>query len=504
MHRTAGATCGTTPEDRTRDDRAKRGLKNRPELRPDDEADREALNALADRVAELAAEEARRLVHTAAGLLARAEEPGGNGVLEAIERAAQHTAAQIGLAAVTGVVDWAGAEAPARTGCPDAGHPARLVARRIKTVRTLLGGIEMVRGYYHCRTCKHGFAPLDAHLGVVGTSLSPGLARACALAGAEMPYDTSRRFIATVTGLDLASTSTLARTTRAHGARARDLIAAEHAAATGPVPVPGVSVEGPQICYVVMDGTGAPMLPSECTGRAGKDPTKNDGRAGTREVKIGCLFTQTDTDPDTGDAIQDPDSASYVSTFEPAPTFGAHAKAEYRRRGFDQIRQPIVLGDGAKWIWGIADQHFPAATQIVDYFHAREHLAALTRLLTPILTDPVAFEQTLIDHLDLGDTTAIAAAVAALDLPSRAPGLAGPAATEVGYFTGNHHRMQYAGFRANGYYIGSVEAACNTIVKQRAKRAGMHWTIRGLDPVLALRTLHQSGRDQILWPTPQT
>ena len=92
------------------------------------------------------------------------------------------------------------------------------------------------------------------------------------------------------------------------------------------------------------------------------------------------------------------------------------------------------------------------------------------------------------------------------DSTCTAPELVKTAATEVAYFTGNHHRMQYADFHANGYYIGSgpVEAACNTIVKQRAKRAGMHWTIRGLDPVLALRTLHQSGRDQILWATPQT
>jgi hypothetical protein len=365
----------------------------------------------------------------------------------------------------------------------------------------------MVRGYYHCGFCKHGFAPLDDRLGTAGTSLSPGLARACALAGAEMPYDTSRRFIATVTGLDLASTSTLARTTRAHGVRARALIAAEQdARATAPRRVPGVNQEGPDLCYIVLDGTGAPMLPCECAGRPGKDPTKNDGRAGTREVKIGCFFTQTDTDPDTGDPIQDPGSATYVSTFEPAAAFGAHTKAEYHRRGFDQIRQPIVLGDGAKWIWAIADQHFPQATQIVDYFHAREHLADLTKTLTPVLTDPAVFEQTLVDHLDLGHTDQIAAAVAALDLPDTAPDLAKPAATEVGYFTGNHHRMQYADFTANGYYIGSgpVESACNTIVKQRAKRAGMHWTIRGLDPVLALRTLHQSGRTQILWPTPQT
>ncbi|WP_129668005.1 hypothetical protein [Phytoactinopolyspora endophytica] len=81
-----------------------------------------------------------------------------------------------------------------------------------------------------------------------------------------------------------------------------------------------------------------------------------------------------------------------------------------------------------------------------------------------------------------------------------------PAATETGYFTGNHHRMQYADFRANGYYIGSgpVESACNTIVKQRAKRAGMHWTTQGLDPVFAIRTLHQCHRHELLWPTPQT
>src|SRR5699024_4318419 len=227
-----------------------------------------------------------------------------------------------------------------------------------------------------------------------------------------------------------------------------------------------------------------------------------------REVKIGCLFTQTGRDPATGDPVQDPDSASYISTFEPAASFGALAKAEYRRRGFDQIRQPIVLGDGAKWIWNIADQRFPAATQIVDYFHAREHLADLTKILTGVLTDqhldPVAFERTLVDHLDLGNTTAIAAAVEALGLPTQAPDLVKPAATEVGYFTGNHHRMQYADFRANGYYIGSgpVESACNTIVKQRAKRAGMHWTIDGLDPILAIRTLRQSHRDHTLRPTP--
>ncbi|WP_123919351.1 ISKra4 family transposase [Georgenia muralis] len=468
-----------------RDGREKRGL-----------CDPEELSVLAERVGELAAAEARRLVHGAAGLLRGGEQ----GVLEAIERAAQQAGARIGLAALAGVIDWAGRDTPTQAPCPGQGHGARLVTRRARTVRTLLGALQLSRGYYHCATCREGFAPLDLVLDVAGTSLSPGLSRACALAGAEMPYEKSRQFIATVTGLDLASTSTLARTTRAQGRRARVLIGAEHTTAARatatPAPAPG---EGPDVCYIVLDGTGAPMLPSETTGRPGKD----GGRAGTREVKIGCFFTQSGRDPATGEPVQDPDSATYISTFEPAATFATHAKAEYHRRGFDHIRQPIVLGDGAKWIWNIADTHFTHATQIVDYFHAREHLADLTKLLTLVLDDPGAFEADLVDQLDLGHTAAIAAAVDRLDLSDHAPDLARPAATEVAYFTTNHHRMQYADFRANGYYIGSgpVEAACNTIVKQRAKRAGMHWTIHGLDPVLALRTLHQSRRDDLLWPT---
>ena len=226
MHGAGGATGTPTQACRPRCRRGKRGLDRQPD-------EQEALSALADRIAELAAEQARRLVATAAGLLRHGEGHGRVGVLEAIERAAQVAAAQIGLAALAGVVDWAGTHTPARAGCPDAGHGARLVARRTKTVRTLLGSIQTTRGYYHCATCKQGFAPLDDRLGAAGTSLSPGLSRACALAGAEMPYDKSRQFIATVTGLDLAST--LARTTRAQGVRARDLIAAEHAA-PGPVP----------------------------------------------------------------------------------------------------------------------------------------------------------------------------------------------------------------------------------------------------------------------------
>jgi len=64
-------------------------------------------------------------------------------------------------------------------------------------------------------------------------------------------------------------------------------------------------------------------------------------------------------------------------TFEPAAVFSRQVKAEYHRRGFNQIRQPIVLGDGAKWTWGIADEKLPHATPIVDYYHGLDPVIAL-------------------------------------------------------------------------------------------------------------------------------
>ena len=136
--------------------------------------------------------------------------------------------------------------------------------------------------------------------------------------------------------------------------------------------------------YIAVDGTGVPDGGSaETQGRAGK---ADDGQARTREVKLACLFTQTTVDDD-GHPVRDPRSSSYLATFEPAARFGQLVDAEARRRGAGHIRQLIVLGDGAVWIWNLADELFPAATQIVDLYHAREHVHDLAALATRLLRD---------------------------------------------------------------------------------------------------------------------
>lgn len=261
--------------------------------------------------------------------------------------------------------------------------------------------------------------------------------------------------------------------------------------------MPLVTEPVPDLCYVMIDGTGAPMVGKETAGRTGKYP---DGRARTREVKIGCLFTQAHATPD-GEPARDEGSASYIATFDDALGFAQQLKAEHSRRGFDQIRQPVVIGDGAKWIWTIAERLFPEATHIVDYWHAREHVHDLVKIFDHLLPDPTVFTHQLIDHLDRGDIDAMINQVDTLDLDSYRGDISERANTALGYFTVNAHRMQYHHYRANGWFIGSgpVEAACKVIVTQRAKQAGMRWTITGLDPILTLRTLTRSGRDRLIW-----
>lgn len=421
-------------------------------------------------------------------------------VLRLVETAAKDATNRIGQAlihhAVTLSGDDASTGAPARCGC---GRPARLVADRLRTIRTALGPVELRRRWWHCADCHTGFAPAERWWGISSTGHSAGYDKILAIAGADHPYRASATLISDLTGLDLACAATIGRTCRQVGDRAHAAADTENAAirdgALTVLPPPGPT---PELCYLLIDGTGAPMRPSETRDRPGKGA---DGRARTREVKIGCLFTQAEAavKPDTH-PVRDPGSASYIATFDDAAHFDQQLHTEYRRRGFDRIRQPIIIADGAKWIWAIAERRYPEATHIVDYWHAREHLHDLVKIFDHILSDPDTFTQQLTALLDDGNINGIRTTLNKLKLDTYTGKLADRTTKALAYFTDNAHRMNYHHYRANGWFIGSgpVEAACKTIVAQRAKQAGMRWTITGLQPILTLRTLTRSGRDHLI------
>ena len=375
------------------------------------------------------------------------------------------------------------------------GHSAHYQGLRSKPVLTVLGPARVSRPYYLCSQCHLGQFPADAELDVEDTEVSPGVRRMMALVGATGPFDQGRQQLQMLAGLE-ATTKAVERTAEAIG----ENIAAQEQKEIRramQLDLPAVAGATIPILYVQMDGTGVPVVKKETVGRKGK----TDGQpAHTREVKLGCVFTQTTWDKE-GYPIRDPDSTTYTGAIETAEEFGRRLYLEAWKRGWSRAQKKVVLGDGAEWIWNLADQHFPGAVQIVDLYHARQHLWDLARRLYP--NDPVAQKAWMKLHqkrlLDKGKIEALVLALRSLD--STTSEISEKIRIEADYFERNAARMRYPTFRRQHLFVGSgvIEAGCKTVVGSRLKQSGMFWTVRGANSIIALRTCHLNARFEDYW-----
>ena len=202
--------------------------------------------------------------------------------------------------------------------------------------------------------------------------------------------------------------------------------------------------------------------------------------------------------------MRDPDSTSYVGAVETADEFGYRIYTEAWRRGWEWATTKIVIGDGAVWIWNLADQHFPGAIQIVDLYHARQHLWDLAALLYP--HDAAAKKRWMVpmrDLLDHGRTELLVEWLRELaaELAGAQPGLAEEIGKQADYFETNMHRMRYPEFRQQGLFVGSgvIEAGCKSIVGVRLKQSGMFWTVSGANDIVALRCCRFNQRFEDFW-----
>ena len=214
------------------------------------------------------------------------------------------------------------------------------------------------------------------------------------------------------------------------------------------------------------------------------------------------FFTQ-DKVNDEGYPVRDKDSCSYIATFQPATVFAGLVKAEGIRRGAGHVRQFTILGDGAAWIWNIASSQFPEATQIVDLFHAREHIHDLARLLEFMLLDRKDdWLAARLEDLDYGDIDGICAAARTYPLIGVKKD---ELDTALGYFENNAPRMRYHWFRQCGLFVGSgvVEAGCKSVIGQRLKLSGMHWSVNGASAIATLRCQQASRPEDQIWHTPR-
>jgi hypothetical protein len=356
----------------------------------------------------------------------------------------------------------------------------------------------MDRPYYLCPTCHTGQFPADVELDIDQTDFSPGVRRMFAAVGGVAPFAQGRDQMKLLACLEVTA-KTVERIAESIGQdieiqQQKDIQSAKQLC------LPAVA--GPSIpyLYIQMDGTQVFVVKAETEGRAGRTPGQP---ARTRECKLGVVFTQTTVD-DQGRPVRDEGSTTYVGAIETAEEFGLRIYTEAWNRGWDRATTRVVMGDGSHWIWNIANQHFPGAIQIVDLYHAREHLWDLARKLNP--AEQSAQKRWLmhkLDWLENGKIEKLAAALRNLADAEQNPELAKVIHIEAEYFDSNRDRMRYPEFRKKKLFVGSgvIEAGCKTVIGSRLKQSGMFWTVRGANAIIALRCCLLNGELEEYWAT---
>jgi hypothetical protein len=415
--------------------------------------------------------------------------------LEATEMAMRSALHRAGAAALSQLLEFpVPHEAERRLPC-SCGQQAHYRELRSKPVLTALGQVEVLRPYYLCAHCGRGQFPVDVELDIENTEFSPGVRRMQAMVGQEAPFDHGREQMKVLAGLEV-TTKSVERTAEAIGADIAQREQAEIQEALQ-LDLPVLIGKPIRILYVQMDGTGIPVVKKETAGR----PGKAEGQpAHTREVKLGCVFTQTTWDKE-GYAIRDPDATTYTGAIETAEEFGRRIYAEASKRGWSRALLKVLMGDGAEWIWNIAELHFPGAIQIVDLYHARQHLWEIARKLYP--NEEGQQKAWMKRHqkrlLDRGKIEKLVGALRAIKSDNAE--ITEKVRTEADYFERNRERMRYPKFRRQHLFVGSgvIEAGCKTVIAARLKRSGMFWTVRGANAIVALRCCQLNGEFENYW-----
>jgi hypothetical protein len=415
--------------------------------------------------------------------------------LEATEMTVRSVMHQVGAAVLTRLLCFASPTADQRTIPCACGRQAHYRELRSKPVLTAVGKVEVSRPYYLCPQCHTGQFPADVELDIENMEFSPGVRRMQAVVGQEAPFDHGRQQMKLLADLEV-TTKSVERTAEAIGG---DIAQGERKEIQRAVQLdlPVIVGDPIPILYIQMDGTGIPVVKKETVGRQGK----TEGRpAHTREVKFGCAFTQTRWDKE-GYPIRDPDSTTYTGAIENAEEFGKRIYLEAWNRGWNRAEKKAVIGDGAEWIWNNADLHFPGAIQIVDLYHARQHLWEVSRKLYP--NDEANQKAWMKVHqkrlLDKGKIEKLVLSLRSID--SASPEVTEKIRIEADYFEKNAERMRYPKFRRQHLFVGSgvIEAGCKTVIGSRLKQSGMFWTVRGANAIIALRCCQLNNRFEDYW-----
>lgn len=357
------------------------------------------------------------------------------------------------------------------------GGVAVYTRQRVGQTKTLFGEIMVKRPYYLCATCQHGQYPLDEQLGFCAGGVSSGLGALIALLGTEFVFEEAAQMLEQLTLVHI-SPNTCRKETETLG----QLVAADE-----------------QTTLAAAWSTNAPQLPAVTEPISGDFYVSMDGVTvhidgqGWKNQWLGAIYTTkasvNSKRPETMEVRTQ--HASFYADLGELQSFGRQLWLEAQRRGIEQAKRTVVIGDGAHWIWNLAAEHFPGATQILDWYHASTYVWQAAHALYGEGTDLA--KHWAKQHLDLLWDGQVATVIAHLEAEASRKAAIQDTLT---YFRNQQQRMHYDRYRADGLQIGSgtIESGCKHVIAARLKQAGMIWSLDGARFVAKLRTRLKSRR----------
>ena len=368
---------------------------------------------------------------------------------------------------------WETADGAVILQCESCQQSLKPMGRRQKQLQTICGPVVLERRIYYCQQCGQMRAPLDQRLGVEQGGMTPGLMRLVCRTALELPFQQSQQLLSDTLGFSPCSAREVERVAQRHGQLIEQT---QNITTTTPGPRSQPGKKG-SYCLAI-DGVMIPGLP---------DPTEHCLR--WHDVKLAVGFAPS--------KLRLP---FYVAGREDAERFGQRLWDQLQCRRLDQNSFQLILGDGAPWIWHLANLHLPGVPQLLDFYHAAQHLFATAALLWPATTADRWWHRRL-TQLQQGELPNFFGALKRLKRTH--PNIVSDSSPErlLQYFCDNQQRLGYNWALKNHLPIGSgsVESAARHIVQQRLKQAGMRWSDQGAQAILNLRTLHRNGEFEQYW-----
>ena len=366
-------------------------------------------------------------------------------------------------------------------------HKANYRCRREGMVITVFGRVRYKRRYYICEQCGSGEKALDTLLNIQPGEVSQGLKPLLALLGIQTSFDEAAELAKALLLVEISDNS-IRKSVQWVGQKQETLeekwkrLSDWHHYMNDPA---RQASRAPRRLYGSIDGV---MVPTQAEWRELKtvcwyqvSPTSARQWPTRYKERIGELEALKATD------------IRYHCDIQEAETFSTLLWATGCHYLADRAPELIFVCDGAKWIWRLVEENFPEAVQILDWYHAVEYLTPVAQALSPEKEKQTAWIATMKEHLWFSRTqTVIDCCLALADHTTASE----PAIKAATYFQNNLARMDYADFRAQGYFIGSgiVESGCKQIGTMRLKRSGAQWLEDGARLVAKARAVWLSGQ----------